>query len=129
MFTFRVLASNCRSWTQRLHGRSQIIGELPCKHSRDFSLLSSPRLPFSVSARWPQTVIHFRGQIVEPPCDYQPSPTKMSVNCYQDGKNHVQTVSMKSLLQGQQFVNDKSTATLHWLNTDKNAAILTVQYK
>ncbi len=45
-------------------------------------------------------VIHFRGQIVEPPCDYQPSPTKMSVNCYQDGKNHVQTVSMKSLLQG-----------------------------
>ena len=74
-------------------------------------------------------VIHFRGQIVEPPCDYQPSPTKMSVNCYQDGKNDVQTLSMKSLLQGQQFVNDKSTATLHWLNTDKNAAILTVQYK
>ncbi len=74
-------------------------------------------------------VIHFRGQIVEPPCDYQPSSTKMSVNCYQDGENHVQTVSMKALMQGQQFVNEKSIARLQWLNTDKNAAILTVEYK
>ncbi|OAT45254.1 hypothetical protein M989_04455 [Kluyvera georgiana ATCC 51603] len=53
----------------------------------------------------------------------------MSVNCYQDGKNHVQTVSMNALQQGQQFVNEKSTARLQWLNADKKEAILTVEYK
>ena len=74
-------------------------------------------------------VIHFRGQIVESPCDYQPSPTKMSVNCYQDGKNHVQTVSMKSLLQGQQIVNERSTSRLQWINKNEKTAVLIVEYK
>lgn len=74
-------------------------------------------------------VIHFRGEIVDPPCDYQPSSTKMSVSCYRDGGNHVQVVPIKTLIRGQQIVNEKSTARLQWVNKKENAAVLIVEYK
>lgn len=74
-------------------------------------------------------VIHFRGQIVETPCDYQSSSRQLNVNCYRDGKNHLQTIPMQTLLQGGHFVNDTSMASLRWIDRAKNTAVLTVEYK
>ncbi|MGL5239745.1 MAG: hypothetical protein ACRC85_02940 [Kluyvera ascorbata] len=74
-------------------------------------------------------VIHFRGQIVESPCDYQTLPGKVGVSCYQDGKTRHQSVPIHTLLDGRQFVNEKSTANLRWIDKDKKTAVLTVEYK
>ena len=74
-------------------------------------------------------VIHFRGQIVETPCEYQSSSRQLNVNCYRDGQHYLQTMPMQTLLQGGHFVNDTSMASLRWIDKAKNTAILTVEYK
>ena len=45
-------------------------------------------------------IIHFRGQIVETPCDYQSSSQRINVSCYENGKYKVQTTNVSDLLQG-----------------------------
>ncbi|MFH7826612.1 type 1 fimbrial protein [Kluyvera chengduensis] len=74
-------------------------------------------------------IIHFRGQIVESPCDYQPTSQRINVSCYENGKYKVQTTNVSDLLQGGKLTNAKATASMKWVDPKKNLAILTVVYE
>lgn len=77
----------------------------------------------------PNGIIHFTGQIVEPPCDYQTNARQISVSCYEKGTSRVETINVKDLFQGRKLTNAKTTASLRWVNTEENLAILTVEYQ
>ena len=74
-------------------------------------------------------IIHFRGQIVETPCDYQSSSQRINVSCYENGKYKVQTTNVSDLLQGGKLTNAKATASMRWVDPEKKLAILTVGYE
>ena len=74
-------------------------------------------------------IIHFRGQIVESPCDYQSSAQHINVSCYENGKYKVQTTNVSDLLQGGKLTNAKATASMRWVDPEKKLAILTVVYE
>ncbi|MFJ2973345.1 hypothetical protein ACIPDS_01535 [Kluyvera sp. NPDC087067] len=78
----------------------------------------------------PDGIIHFRGQIVESPCDYnQPSQQRIRVSCYENQRHTEQTIPLNALLEGRTIVNERSSAQLHWINREQNLAILQVEYK
>ncbi|MGU9865155.1 MULTISPECIES: hypothetical protein [Kluyvera] len=74
-------------------------------------------------------IIHFTGQIVESPCDYQANARQVSVSCFEEGKARVKTVNVRDLFQGRKLTNAKTTASLQWVNPEKSLAILTVEYQ
>ena len=73
-------------------------------------------------------IIHFTGQIVESPCDYQANARQVSVSCFEEGTPRVETINVKDLFPGRKVTNAKTTASLRWVNPEKNLAILTVEY-
>ena len=74
-------------------------------------------------------VIHLRGQIVEPPCDIQPSVRQVHVSCYRNGQDNVQSIALNALAEGRTINNAVSTVSLQWINRQKNLAILNIEYK
>ncbi|WP_373239107.1 hypothetical protein [Kluyvera ascorbata] len=74
-------------------------------------------------------IIHFRGQIVETPCDYQSTSRRIDVSCYENGKYKVQSTNISDLLQGRKLTNAKATASMRWVDPEKKLAILTVVYE
>lgn len=74
-------------------------------------------------------IIHFTGQIVESPCDYQANARRISVSCFEEGKTRTDAVNVSDLLQGRKLTNAKTTASLRWVNPEKSLALLTVEYQ
>lgn len=73
--------------------------------------------------------IHFHGQVVESPCEYQSGQRQVNVTCYHNGRSEVETVPLNAMLQGKADANNQGMATMHWIDKNKKTAILTVAYK
>lgn len=74
-------------------------------------------------------VIHFRGQIVEPPCEVTNNSREIAVTCQREGKTMTLYRSLGHTAQ-QDIAHELFDATsLKYLNPERTLAIYTIQYR
>lgn len=74
-------------------------------------------------------VIHFRGAIVESPCDVNTQQQQIKLSCIRDGTNRNSLYNPQQLATASQNVQQIATVKMHYLNEQKNMAILNIEYK
>ncbi|WES70133.1 type 1 fimbrial protein [Superficieibacter sp. HKU1] len=74
-------------------------------------------------------VIHFQGQIVEPPCEVTNTSRDIAVTCQREGKTWTLHRALGNAPQ-QEIVHDLFDATsLEYLNPQRTLAVYTLQYR
>ena len=74
-------------------------------------------------------VIHFRGAIVESPCDVNARQQQIELSCMRDGTTRNSLYSQQQVATDPQNVQQIATVKMHYLNEQKNMAILNIEYK
>ncbi len=74
-------------------------------------------------------VIHFRGAIVESPCDVNRQQQQIELSCIRNGTNQNSLYNPQQLATAPQNVQEIATVKMHYLNEQKNMAILNIEYK
>ena len=91
-----------------------------------FSLLTLPAMATQIL---PGGVIHFRGAIVESPCDVNRQQQQIELSCMRDGTTRNSLYSQQQVATAPQNVQQIATVKMHYLNEQKNMAILNIEYK
>ena len=91
-----------------------------------FSLLTLPAMATQIL---PGGVIHFRGAIVESPCDVNARQQQIELSCMRDGTTRNSLYSQQQVATAPQNVQQIATVKMHYLNEQKNMAILNIEYK
>ncbi len=74
-------------------------------------------------------VIHFQGQIVEPPCEVTNNSRDIAVTCQREGKTVTLHRSLSHTAQ-QEIAHELFDATsLKYLNPERTLALYTIQYR
>ena len=88
---------------------------------------------FTVSVRAQQIsaggIIHFRGEIVEPPCEVSTQQQQIEMSCIRDGKMQSSRFNAQQVSLVPQNVKQIASANMHYLNEQKTLAILNIEYK
>ncbi len=91
-----------------------------------FSLLTLPAIVQQITTGG---VIHFRGAIVESPCDVNRQQQQIELSCIRNGTNQNSLYNPQQLATAPQNVQEIATVKMHYLNEQKNMAILNIEYK
>lgn len=91
-----------------------------------FSLLTLPTMAQQITTGG---VIHFRGAIVESPCDVNTQQQQIELSCMRDGTTRNSLYNQQQLATTPQNVQQIATVKMHYLNEQKNMAILNIEYK
>ena len=91
-----------------------------------FSLLTLPTMAQQITTGG---VIHFRGTIVESPCDVNTQQQQIELSCMRDGTTRNSLYNQQQLATTSQNVQQIATVKMHYLNEQKNMAILNIEYK
>ncbi|AUT97638.1 type 1 fimbrial protein [Citrobacter europaeus] len=91
-----------------------------------FSLLTLPAMAQQITTGG---VIHFRGAIVESPCDVNTQQQQIELSCMRDGTTRNSLYNQQQLATTSQNVQQIATVKMHYLNEQKNMAILNIEYK
>ncbi|APR29531.1 MULTISPECIES: type 1 fimbrial protein [Citrobacter] len=91
-----------------------------------FSLLTLPTMAQQITTGG---VIHFRGAIVESPCDVNTQQQQIELSCMRDGTTRNSLYNQQQLATTSQNVQQIATVKMHYLNEQKNMAILNIEYK
>ncbi|WP_414446325.1 type 1 fimbrial protein [Citrobacter europaeus] len=91
-----------------------------------FSLLTLPTMAQQITTGG---VIHFRGAIVESPCDVNTQQQQIELSCMRDGTTRNSLYNQQQLSTTSQNVQQIATVKMHYLNEQKNMAILNIEYK
>ncbi|MEG1248088.1 MAG: type 1 fimbrial protein [Citrobacter sp.] len=74
-------------------------------------------------------IIHFRGEIVESPCEVNTHQQQIEMSCIRDGKTHSSRFNTQQVMMPPQSVKQIAVVKMHYLNEQKNLAILNIEYK
>ena len=74
-------------------------------------------------------VIHFRGEIVEPPCEVNTHQQQIELSCIRDGEMYNSRFSGQQVTMAPQSFKQLASVKMHYLNTQKSLAILSIEYK
>ncbi|NDO80992.1 hypothetical protein CJP72_09485 [Citrobacter sp. NCU1] len=74
-------------------------------------------------------IIHFRGEIVESPCDVSSSQQQVSMSCAHNGTMQTNQFTFQQVSTVPQQVQQVANVKMHYLNAQKNMAILSIEYK
>lgn len=85
--------------------------------------------PHNGAANHNRRVIHFRGAIVESPCDVNTQQQQIELSCMRDGTTRNSLYNQQQLATTSQNVQQIATVKMHYLNEQKNMAILNIEYK
>lgn len=77
----------------------------------------------------PGGVIHFRGAIVEAPCDVNTRQQQIELSCMRDGTISNSLYDLQQVTTAPQSVQQIATVKMHYLNEQKSMAILNIEYK
>jgi type 1 fimbria pilin len=77
----------------------------------------------------PGGVIHFRGAIVEAPCDVSTRQQQIELSCMRNGSIRNSLYNHQQVTTTPQYVQQIATVKMHYLNEQKNMAILKIEYK
>ncbi|MGI3448161.1 type 1 fimbrial protein [Citrobacter arsenatis] len=91
-----------------------------------FSLLTLPAMAQQITTGG---IIHFRGAIVEPPCDVNTRQQQIELSCIRDGSSRNSLYNPQQVAMAPQNVQQIATVKMHYLNEQKNMAILNIEYK
>ena len=91
-----------------------------------FSLLTLPAIAQQITTGG---VIHFRGAIVESPCDVNRQQQQIELSCMRDGTTRNSLYNQQQVATSPQNVQQIATVKMHYLNEQKNMAILNIEYK
>lgn len=91
-----------------------------------FSFLTLPTMAQQITTGG---VIHFRGAIVESPCDVNTQQQQIELSCMRDGTTRNSLYNQQQLATTSQNVQQIATVKMHYLNEQKNMAILNIEYK
>lgn len=90
------------------------------------SLFTFPIVAQQIS---PGGVIHFRGAIVEAPCDVNTQQQQVELSCMRNGTTRNSLYNHQQVTAAPQNVQQIATVKMHYLNEQKNMAILNIEYK
>lgn len=82
-----------------------------------------------VNAQASEGVIHFRGAIVESPCNFAPQQQSTELTCSENGKRVVRTVALNKLNNYTPQSDVPLSTKIHYLNAQRNLAVLEVTYR
>ena len=91
-----------------------------------FSLLTLPTMAQQITTGG---VIHFRGAIVEAPCDVNTRQQQIELSCMRDGTMSNSLYDLQQVTTVPQSVQQIATVKMHYLNEQKSMAILNIEYK
>lgn len=74
-------------------------------------------------------IIHFRGEIVESPCDVSSSQQQVSMSCARNGAMKTNQFTLQQVSTAPLQVQQVASVKMHYLNAQKNMAILSIEYK
>ena len=91
-----------------------------------FSLFTLPAMATQIL---PGGVIHFRGAIVEAPCDVNTRQQQIELSCMRDGTMSNSLYDLQQVTTAPQSVQQIATVKMDYLNEHKSMAILNIEYK
>ncbi|WET39171.1 type 1 fimbrial protein [Citrobacter enshiensis] len=74
-------------------------------------------------------IIHFRGEIVESPCDVSSSQQQVSMSCAHNGAMKTNQFTLQQVSTAPQQIQQVANVKMQYLNAQKNMAILSIEYK
>ncbi|ECG8591625.1 type 1 fimbrial protein [Salmonella enterica subsp. salamae] len=74
-------------------------------------------------------VIHFRGAIVESPCDISFHAENMHLVCFREGKKKMHQIDLRQATAFAQDIESMATVRFHYLNKQKNLAVMNIEYR
>ncbi|MDA8500432.1 MULTISPECIES: type 1 fimbrial protein [unclassified Citrobacter] len=86
---------------------------------------------FSATAQQitPGGIIHFRGAIVESPCEVNSQQQQIELSCIRDGKLRSSRYNTQQIAMAPQSLQQIASVKMQYLNEQKNLAILNIEYK
>lgn len=74
-------------------------------------------------------VIHFSGQIVEPPCEVSRVQQRLAMSCYKEGRTQTRYYSPQEMLKAPQHFTQILAVNLRYLNEQKTLAVMSIDYR
>ena len=74
-------------------------------------------------------VIHFTGQIVEPPCEVSQTQQRLAMSCDHEGRTQTRYYSPQEMLNAPQHFKQIAAVDLHYLNEQKTLAVMSIDYR
>lgn len=74
-------------------------------------------------------IIHFRGEIVESPCDVSSMQQQVSLFCAHNGAMKTNQFTLQQVSTVPQQIQQIASVKMQYLNAQKNMAILSIEYK
>lgn len=74
-------------------------------------------------------IIHFRGAIVEPPCDIASQKGRLALSCPGNDKVQTTMVSYADALGSQRVNSGLTTVSMKYINPQKTLATVLVEYR
>ncbi|HCJ6375267.1 MULTISPECIES: type 1 fimbrial protein [Citrobacter] len=86
---------------------------------------------FSATAQQitPGGIIHFRGAIVESPCEVNSQQQQIELSCIRDGKLRSSRYNTQQIAMAPESLQQIASVKMQYLNEQKNLAILNIEYK
>ncbi len=86
---------------------------------------------FSATAQQitPGGIIHFRGAIVESPCEVNSQQQQIELSCIRDGKLRSSRYNTQQIAMAPENLQQIASVKMQYLNEQKNLAILNIEYK
>lgn len=73
-------------------------------------------------------VIHFSGQIVEPPCNVSQEQQRLAMSCYKEGHTQTRYYSPQEMRKAPQHFTQIAEVNLHYLDENKKRAVMDISY-
>ena len=77
----------------------------------------------------PGGIIHFRGAIVESPCEVNSQQQQIELSCIRDGKLRSSRYNTQQIAMAPESLQQIASMRMQYLNEQKNLAILNIEYK
>lgn len=94
-----------------------------------FSLLALYSVAAMADAGGQGGVIHFTGQIVEPPCEVSQTQQRLAMSCDHEGRMQTRYYSPQEMLNAPQHFKQIAAVDLHYLNEQKTLAVMSIDYR
>ena len=92
-------------------------------------MLSSALIPAFSATIVNGGVIHFRGMIVEDPCEITPQKQQFALSCPKDGQMQTTQVSYQDAISGRNENPDTARVSMKYLNPEKSLAVVQIDYR
>lgn len=74
-------------------------------------------------------MIHFMGEIVEPPCDVNHAGQDFSLTCSDEGKMNTRHFSLQALNNAPQYFSQIASVNIQYFDKQKTIAVMNIDYR